>query len=239
MADAKGGGPLDAFSVSVASAGTISTANAALYSGMIVSRAHFSTALVQVAYERGYGQTPSEAFATFLDDTVFPTWQKVCQTYALYQDYEEDHVFRSFFFETYYILKRQFLNYSHGAIIAKSRHDEHRDFLKTPPPSIDVDKMVQIFRATLFTGSTMSDDEIEGEILRVFGRLQLHPKKEELEYRELVFSEFLEMIAGVGLTAVDSTSGLTEGKRLRMAFNYIVESSPGNNATSSNSRSRK
>ncbi len=231
-ADAKGVGaaPLDAFSVSLASMGTVSTANAALYSGMLVSRAHLATAFVQVAYERGYGASPSEALRSFLDDTLFPTWQQVCNTYALYQEYEDDSVFRTFFFETYYILKRQFFNYSNGAIIAQSRHDEQRNFLKAPPPSIDVDSMTQIFRGTLFAGSTMRDDEIEGEIARVFLGLQLSPRKEELEYREVVFSEFLEMIAGLALTAVDATRGLTQGKRLRMAFNYIIESSPGNHS---------
>ena len=149
-------------------------------------------------------------------------------SYNIYQEFEEDKVFRMFLHDNYYILKRQFLHYSHGAVIARSRAEEQRAFLKQGPPFIDVDKMIQIFKSTLYIGSALSDEEVEGEIMDTFLRVQLHPRNANCEYREAVFVEFLEMIASLGLKVVDAeSSGLSEGKRLRMAFNYIVESSPG------------
>lgn len=206
---------------------------AARYSSALLSRAHFAVALVEVAMQRAPTVTPAEATARLLDDTVFPVWQKVCESYSIYQEFEEDAVFRMFFHENYYILKKQFLHYSHGAIIPQSRVEEQRARMRQGPPFIDVDKLVQIFKSTLYIGSALTDEEVEGEIMGAFLRVQLNPSSEALEYRESCFVEFLEMIASVGLRAVDAeTSGLSEGKRLRMAFNYIVESSPGFQASS-------
>lgn len=218
---------------SVSAGGSLISASAdgsvaAKYSSVLLSRAHFGLALVEVAMQRMPNVTPAEATTRLLDDTVFPMWQQLCEAYSIYQEYEEDAVFRMFFHENYYILKRQFLHYSHGAIIPQSRVEEQRALQRQGPPFIDVDKLVQIFKATLYIGSALTDEEVEGEIMSAFLRVQLNPRSESQEYREAVFAEFLEMIASVGLMAVDKeTSGLTEGKRLRMAFNYIIESSPG------------
>lgn len=208
------------------------------YSSALLSRPHFAVALVEVAMQRMPTVAPAEATVALLDDAMFPVWQNVCLSYAMYQEYEEDSVFRMFFHDNYYILKRQFLHYSHGAIIAQSKVEEQRALLKQGPPSIDVDKIVQIFRSTLYVGSALTDEEVEGEIVSAFLRVQLNQRGgASQEYREAVFVEFLEMIASIGLQAVDKeTSGLSEGKRLRMAFNYIVESSPGFRASSASKK---
>jgi hypothetical protein len=190
--------------------------------------------------QRKPNTTPADALGLFLDEAVFPTWQKMCQSYSLYQEYEEDAVFRHFYHDNYSIIKRQFLNYSRGHIIAQSRLEEQRSALRRGAPFIDVDKVVQIFKATLFVGSALTDEEIEGEIINILLRVQLNPKQESHEYREVVFAEFVEMTASVGLLAIDkASSGLSEGKRLRMAFNYIIESSPGHSSPSLTNKTSK
>ena len=74
----------------------------------------------------------------------------------------------------------------------------------------------------------MVEPEHESLVVGAFLEAQLGPAPAwELEH--LVFSEFMEALSRVAVKAIEQYQGsdLTDGKRIRMAFNFVSELNDG------------
>lgn len=192
----------------------------------LFSRAHFTMALVSVALRMcsddendNNSSIPSSDLSSIvaylLDEKIAVYWEKINQKYTMYQCLQDD-VFVSAYSEYYYLLKRVYL--------ALSDSDKRKTGLKQgEDPCLPVDTAIGVLKETLFMGSALQVEDIQGSIMDNCLALQFNPTPLR-EFNSIVFVEFLELIAATALVAIDKdSSGLSVGKRIRMCFNMISQ----------------
>jgi len=187
---------------------------------VLMSRSHMVQALVCLAVESEYGPTITDAVTRFIDGPLLQLWQRIVGSYTLYR-YLDDETFIDTFLSTYQVVKQAFLSFG-------TTHP-HRG------PTMTIDKCIWLFKNSLFIGSALEDKEQEGACalailnttFTTFANKSGASKTsvKSIEFEEIVFIEFLETLASVALVS-EADSGMGVGKKVRLAFNTIIQLQP-------------
>ena len=202
---------------------------------VLMSRSHMTQALICFAVESEAGATILESVIKFIDGPLLQFWQRIVNNYTLYR-YLEDQTFAEAFQSTYQLIKQLFISY--GSIHPRRG------------PTMSIEKCIWLFKNSLFVGSALDDVEQEGActvaVLQstftthsLVGHVAATKIKLETEFQDIVFIEFLETLASVALVA-EADSGMEVGKKMRLAFNTIIQMQPQIvQATPSSNHSKK
>jgi hypothetical protein len=168
------------------------------------------------------GTSILEAITTFVDGALLRLWRKIVTSYTLYQ-HLDDPTFVEAFSSTYQVLKQTFLSFG-------NTHPQQG-------PTMSVDKCIWIFKNSLFLGSSLGDREQDGACATsLLATMILDPAaaassvrkagvRARCEFEEVVLIEFLEALASVALVS-EHDSGMTVGKKMRLAFNTVAQLQP-------------
>ena len=180
---------------------------------ILMSRAHMAQALVYIAIQRNNNTKDTGAaiiddVCNLLDGPLIWLWHSFVGSYTMYRNMN-DETFVDALVNTYAVLKQAFLTF--GSI-----HPKYG-------PTMKIEQCVWLFRNSLFVGSSMLDAEQEGACVSAcldsMLRTQTHSS---LEFKEIIFSEFLEVLSSVALVS-EHDSGMEVGKKMRLAFNTIAQ----------------
>jgi len=196
---------------------------------VLMSRSHMVQALICLAVESEYGPTIIDAITRFIDGPLLQLWQRIVGSYTLYR-YLDDETFIDTFLSTYQVLKQAFLSFGGS--------HPHRG------PTMTIDKCIWLFRNSLFIGSALEDKEQEGAcalaiLNSTFASCPGGGKTiKSVEFEEIVFIEFLETLASVALVS-EADSGMEVGKKMRLAFNTIIQLQPPVDGSNGSADGRK
>jgi hypothetical protein len=74
----------------------------------------------------------------------------------------------------------------------------------------------------LLIASSMIFDDQEGLGVNCFKKAQLDPDT-VWELQDIVFCEFVDAVSHLALRSIENSSGLSDAKKIRMAFNFMSE----------------
>lgn len=177
---------------------------------LLLSRAHMCQALVSLAVDLEMGGTVLEAVTNLLDGPLTWLLEHYTRKYNTYR-HGDDETFATALANTYFVLKQAFLTFGSTD--------------PTRGPTMSASEAKWLFKNSLFVGSSLLDKDIEAGIVRSMEESQLRGQSAGLQLEEMVFSEFLETLTTLALVS-DSDSGLEVGKKVRLAFNTMVQLQP-------------
>jgi hypothetical protein len=153
--------------------------------------------------------------SAFISGPLTTFWHDISTNYLFYTT--TDPMLRTATMEYYQLLKQAFVL---RAAVA-------------PPtfgPKLSISKFVE-----LLVDTGMIDEEMEPICVSCFLLAQFNPSVHwELEY--VILAEFIEALSRVALKTIETSSTLTDAKKIRMAFNFMTELQNEDIKTSASSR---
>jgi len=171
-------------------------------STILMTRTHFTQSIVVLALNRGKMTTIINVLNAIIKVSLLQFWNKLCNNYYIYQS--NDPTMRLALREHFHLIKPIYLTYAKNNLLGSS--------------SLFLSDFISI----LSKANIITSDQ-EACCVSAFSHVQLNPLLHD-ELKELVYIEFLEGIAKVASLTINTTNGINDAKKFRIALNLVLNS---------------